>query len=350
MEEYLKHKKVLCLLPAGRGHGFFLELAEKYRLDKAKEHIEGFYATLKGKVEVEEEGKRKPASGAKVTVTDSKDDRTWEATADKDGKYKLEKVILHKSCSPFQIEGKHEGDSVDDSYQGPLEQPDKSKEHEKNLLIQPAAWEGTIAYRWKTTAQKGQSLVTAIVPGGKYKATESWRLWVKFKRDRGNQNVEIFAVSSARLESFASDLEATAMDMQNKGRRIEIEVADSASARSRKLTPEECSLELILNLKKRTYTLHGLLSVENIDSRMESSLRLTNTPGNYRDSEAEGGKADIKENINLEGSLEAIPPVLLKGQKDLLAELPPEMKDFLQTMGGSIETWMSWNLRASEKK
>ncbi len=350
MEEYLKHKKVLCLLPSGRGHGFFLDLAKKYKLDKAKEHIEGFYATLKGKVEIEDEGRKEPAAGAKVTVTDSKDGRTWTATADQDGKYEIQKAILHKNCSPFEIDGEAEGYSTNDAYQGPLEEPDKSKEHEKNLLIQPAAWEGTLVYRWENTAQKGKSLATAVLPGGDYRATESWRLWVKFKKDRANQNVEIYALSSARLETFASDLEATAMDLQNEGRRIEIEVADSASSRSRKLSPEECSLELVLNLKKKTYTLHGTIDVEDIEGGMKSSVELSNTPANYRDAESERAKADIKETINLEGNLAAVPPTLIKGQKDLFEELPPDMKKFLQTLGGEIKTWLSWNIKKSEKK
>ncbi|MCK4263543.1 MAG: hypothetical protein KAX27_01245, partial [Candidatus Aminicenantes bacterium] len=60
MEQYLKERKVLCDNPPDKGHYFFLKLAEKHDLPEAKEYIDGFYATLYGKVEIETEEGRKP--------------------------------------------------------------------------------------------------------------------------------------------------------------------------------------------------------------------------------------------------------------------------------------------------
>ncbi|NSW95733.1 MAG: hypothetical protein HPY62_13580 [Bacteroidales bacterium] len=42
----------------------FINLAEQYGLDEAKEHMKGFYATIKGKVEKENNGIRQPVAGA----------------------------------------------------------------------------------------------------------------------------------------------------------------------------------------------------------------------------------------------------------------------------------------------
>lgn len=141
MEEYLQEKKVLCDLPKEEGHYFFLKLAEDYDLPKAEEHIDGFYATIYGKVELDTIEGRKPARGAKVTVKSPKDKgapknrREWTTTTDDDGKYKMKDVILHKDCSPFEITAEHRNCEEKTEYIGPLEAPDSSYEYKKDLLI-----------------------------------------------------------------------------------------------------------------------------------------------------------------------------------------------------------------------
>ncbi len=141
MEEYLQEKKVLCDLPHDKGHYFFLKLAEKHDLPEAEEHIDGFYATIYGKVEIEAVEGRKPASGAKITVKAPKDKdapknrREWTTTTDEDGKYKMKDVILHKDCSPFEITAEYKDCKEEETFVGPLEEPDSSFEYKKNLVI-----------------------------------------------------------------------------------------------------------------------------------------------------------------------------------------------------------------------
>lgn len=110
-------------------------IAETDGTEKSVEYNEGFYGTLYGKVEVREFGVLKPAPGAKVVVNDYGE--TWTATADAQGNYEINGAILHKDCGPFKIYATWEGDRVDDTYEGPLEEPDKNYRHNKDLVIIP---------------------------------------------------------------------------------------------------------------------------------------------------------------------------------------------------------------------
>ncbi|MEN8178756.1 MAG: hypothetical protein ABFS39_09060 [Pseudomonadota bacterium] len=155
MNEY--YEDALCKIPPHdqkEGHKHFLELAREEELDDSIEHNEGFYGTLYGKVETIRDGVRRPADGAEVKVEDSGE--SWSVRADRDGNYEIKEIILHKECSPFDISAVHEGDWVNDTYDGPLEEPDKATRHEKNLLIEPKRqydWSGTISLTgWKRGA------------------------------------------------------------------------------------------------------------------------------------------------------------------------------------------------------
>jgi hypothetical protein len=141
MNRYLM--EALCLLQ--KGHQWYIDLASQYGLDNAREYIEGFYATLYGKVEVQVGEGRTPASGTKVVVTDPHDGRTWETSADEDGSYEIKEVILHELCSPFDIKGEYQDATVESSYTGPLTEPNESKRHEKNLIFN---WELEMEIRW----------------------------------------------------------------------------------------------------------------------------------------------------------------------------------------------------------
>jgi hypothetical protein len=145
MEEF--YKDVMCKNPSDPGHKWYHELAEEYHLDKAIEHNEGFYATIYGKVEVQRGEEREPAPGASVRVYASKDDQEWATTANEDGEYEMERVLLHKDCGEFEISAEYKGDRVDDSYDGPLEEPDTAYEFEKDLLIAPKTWKGTVTIK-----------------------------------------------------------------------------------------------------------------------------------------------------------------------------------------------------------
>jgi hypothetical protein len=161
MEEYLED--TLCL-KQDLGHKHYLELAKQYQLRKAQEYIEGFYAKLKGTVWIEEaEGRRKPAKGAMVTVVDPRDGTTWKATADAEGKYEIEKGLLHNHkgkddenrCPKFEISAELGGDRVDDTYEGPLREPDRNAEHVKDLVIQRDRWLVTVTYTEEMTYAGG---------------------------------------------------------------------------------------------------------------------------------------------------------------------------------------------------
>ena len=112
-------------------------------------HIEGFYATIYGLVEVEKNKGREPAPGAFVRVFSPKDKQEWTTNADPKGKYRIKGVILHKKCSPFQISAEYQGDRVDTSYTGPLSEPDSSHKYEKDLLIKKKARPDTAILKGK---------------------------------------------------------------------------------------------------------------------------------------------------------------------------------------------------------
>ncbi len=142
MNEY--YEDALCKIPPHEyklGHKYFLQLAEEKDLEKSINYNKGFYGTLYGKVEILIDGSKEPAPGAKVTVDDY--DEIWKATADENGRYKIEKVILHKDCSPFDISARYKGYHVDDTYEGPLTKPDSTARYRKDLLIKPG-----INYKW----------------------------------------------------------------------------------------------------------------------------------------------------------------------------------------------------------
>ncbi len=148
MNQY--YEDALCKIPPHKekeGHKYFLDLAKEKELDDSIKYNEGFYATLYGKVEVFLDGIREPAAGAKVTVEDL--DETWTVTADAQGNYEIKAAILHKECSPFDIRAVHEGDWVEEKYEGILEEPDKGARHRVDLLIRPKPqyqWYGHITF------------------------------------------------------------------------------------------------------------------------------------------------------------------------------------------------------------
>ena len=137
MNEY--YKDSMCKSPpnkAGQGHrAFYGKIAREHHLQKSIDYNEGFYGTLYGKVEIETSEGRIAAAGAIVEVTAPSDGETWTTEADSEGNYEIKEVLLHKACSPFIITAQSGKDKVVDQYLGPLENPDPSYRHEKNLLI-----------------------------------------------------------------------------------------------------------------------------------------------------------------------------------------------------------------------
>lgn len=73
-------------------------------------------------------------------------ERKFFDLSDEGGNYKIEGALLHKSCGPFLITANGEGCYKQEEVPGPLEEPDKSYELEKNLLLEcgPEGYTGTI--------------------------------------------------------------------------------------------------------------------------------------------------------------------------------------------------------------
>jgi len=140
----------MCLAPPNvpkQGHrNFYRKLAQEYKLQKSVDYNKGFYGELYGKVEIEAKGNRVPAANAVVTVTIPNDGETRTAETDSEGNYEMEDVLLHKDCSPFKITAEHGQDKIVDSFDGPLEEPDPSYRHEKNLTIRKGDLLCTISY------------------------------------------------------------------------------------------------------------------------------------------------------------------------------------------------------------
>lgn len=151
MEEF--YKDSMCKMPPNgcdKGHRHYQKLAEQYHLPRAIEYNEGFYATIYGKVEVVSSSGRKPAEEAEVTVKAPLDGESWTGRTDKEGKYEIKKVLLHKECQPFEITARHGQDEAWDLFYGPLEKPDPSYRYEKNLEIRKGDILGrvSVSYDW----------------------------------------------------------------------------------------------------------------------------------------------------------------------------------------------------------
>jgi len=348
MQQYLQEKKVLCDLPPNKGHYFFLHLAEEYELPKAEEHIDGFYATIYGKVEIEAEKGRKPAVGAKVTARAPKDKdapknrREWTTTADEDGKYRMDGVILHKDCSPFEITAKYRDIEEETEYVGPLEEPDPYHEYEKDILIK-AVWEGTIESTFETGSKGDESLISSILlDKGEFKGKTNWKMDVVFKLDRGNKRVKIYGFKSARFRFF--DEVKGELELEEKGRKVTISGTDETKVRGRALSPSECNLELIIDLEKKKYKIEGLLRVANIPSEGEGRLKIDVEKIQRDERDSEEGMEEYTEQVFIEGRFLEESPVVLEGTVDEIEETPLEFREFLRDIAGEVSGKIRWKL------
>jgi hypothetical protein len=203
MEEY--YKDVLCFLPNDKSHKWYKELAEKYRLSEGIEHNEGFYAKLKGHVWADYGSEKKPAEGAHVIVTDPKDGTKWETDADQNGKYEIKRALLHAPkgkkgeprCPKFRISAEYQGDRVDDTYEGPLMDPDRSAEHTKDLTIKKRPrWRVELTYTMQFSGKEQSSELMTRMLGGSYSATV--KAGVEYVKTVGHE--QIYESKSAELD------------------------------------------------------------------------------------------------------------------------------------------------------
>jgi hypothetical protein len=363
MEQYLREKKVICQLPPGKGHSFFLNLAKQYKLPKAQEYIEGFYAVLKGKVEIEKEGVKKTAPGAKVTVTDTRDKYSWETTADSEGKYKIKGMILHKFCSPFPVTAEYDGYTEDTSYEGILEEPDKSKEDEFNIVITVDKWQGSISGESEFQSSPG-SATTQL--GGDYRTRRRWTLRVTLVREPTTEvqsesrrligmsfnypkTMEFWKVKTAVLE-YRDMMAGKLMDAKSQGVELKLDANETASG-SRILTAQECRLRLTVDKGRKTYKLSGHIDARQLPT--QGTTEFLHRLGDIKTkSRAPAETVDIKEEITVKGGFTGDDPLELSGSKDELADLEnesPEGAEFLTSLekavsGGVLKGKVNWNL------
>jgi hypothetical protein len=195
MNRYLKD--TLCLLP-DKGHIWYLELAEQYKLFAAKEYINGFYGTLKGRVWIEEGTSRRPADGAHVVVINPKDFTKWETDTDSDGKYTIKKALLHahadekgrQRCPKFEISATWQNCRGDDTFEGPLMRPKPDEVFEKDATITCI----------KNGEAKGTIIARQVTNIHRQSRTESTT-----SQEEGYREVEVTVQAKYELQSSSVD-------------------------------------------------------------------------------------------------------------------------------------------------
>lgn len=142
MEEF--YEDSMCKSPpndCSKGHTYYRELAEKYKLDRGRKYNKGFYGTIYGNVAIVTSSGRRPAEDALVKVISPLDGEIWTAYTDDKGNYTISQVLLHKECKPFEITAVHEMGEAKSFFEGPLEKPNPSYRFEKNLEIKSAEFD-----------------------------------------------------------------------------------------------------------------------------------------------------------------------------------------------------------------
>lgn len=341
------YKDVLCKDPPKKGHKWYLDEAKKYKLDDAIDHNEGFYATIYGKVEILTDEGKKPAPGAKVRVYAPLDDQEWTTTADGDGEYKIKYVILHKDCSPFDISAEYKGDKEETEFDGPLEEPDQSYEFEKDLLIKPEGWEGTIESTGTTVTKGDESLLGVLLGKGEAERQLSWNLDVVFKLDRGNERVRIYELKSAKFSY--SDTTEGEFKLETQVGKVRSGGSWLAKVEDRNLSPSECDLELIIDLKKKTYKIEGILYVKNITEEVKGEVEVDMSPIHGGEKDTGDQKIEYREEILIEGKFSEDNPDTLEGSLDENDEIPPEFMEFMESFVGKISGKTRWKLERKGK-
>jgi hypothetical protein len=313
--------------------------------------MEGFYATINGKIEKEKDGEKQPVPNAEVRFLAPDDNRTWTTRTDEAGNYRIEDVILHKSCSPFILSAEGEGCNKEEEVQGPLEEPDKSYELEKNLLLEceDGGFSGTISMYETMGAGEDQSLLAALTPGGEYNISKNWIIDLSFKPVGTTSKLLNYKVERATLMSFSDEYAQTMFRMEREGRRIEGRARETAEARGRSLSAAECDLRLIVDTVNGKYWLKGEINVEGIEIKGTDEVDIKVKPVNKEVDEDAEGTTGIDEEIEISGTFTTVNPgnlpEELKGTKDLLKDLPEEFREFMEDLGGAQTILMSWDLR-----
>ena len=244
-----------------------------------------------------------------------------------EGEDKSDTIIIYNSC-----------DILNEDVL-PLSQTQKNKEIARIEIR--CVWEGTISSRFGSSAEGDESLLTAIMPKSKYQGITNWKLDVVFKLDRGNERVKIYEIKSAKF-SYSGTLE---LDWKLKGKHGKFQTeGDWAAQEDRELSRSECDLELIIDLKKKTYKIEGLLYVKDITEKIKGQVELDMPPIHGGEKESDEQMIEHKEEILIEGKFSGESPEKLVGSLDEIKELPPEFVEFLEGMAGKVTGKIQWKL------
>jgi hypothetical protein len=245
-----------------------------------------------------------------------------------EGEDKSDTIIIYNSCDIL-----HE-DVL------PLSRTKKDKEIARIEIR--CVWEGTIESWFKLSSVGNQSLLTAMMPKSKYQGTTNWKLDVVFKLDRGNERVKIYKLESARFD-FLDQLEAEIL-MKSEAGKLQLTGEDEAEVGGRKLSTSECDLELIIDLKRKTYKIEGVLHVENIKVSADGRLIVDFGPIQHDQKDKDVGTTEYKEEILIERKFSDELPEKLEGSIDEWKELPPDFVEFTEALAGKVSGKIRWKL------
>jgi len=170
---------------------------------------------------------------------------------------------------------------------------------------------------------------------------------IVFKLDRGNDRAKIYELESARF-SF--------LDVGEGETRWETELgkvrsggSSLAQIKGRKLNRSECDLELIIDLKKKTYKIEGVLYVKNITEKVKGEFELDAPPIHGGQKDTGDQKIEHREEILIEGKFSEDHPKTLEGSIDEIKKTPPEFQEFLKAIVGEVSKKIRWKLEKKGK-
>jgi hypothetical protein len=166
--------------------------------------------------------------------------------------------------------------------------------------------------------------------------------------DRGNDRVRIYELKSASF-NFLDQLEAGIV-MQKPERKIQITGKDEAEVSGRKLSPSECNLELIFDMKKKKFKIEGILHVKNIRVTGDGRLIVDFGPIQHDEKEKGEGTTEYREEILIEGKFSEDSPEKLEGSRDEIKELPAEFLEFTEALAGKVSGKIRWKLERKGKR
>ena len=213
-------------------------------------------------------------------------------------------------------------------------------------------WEGTIASTGKIAekgvGKGGESLLAIGLVMGEAQSEVTWELDVVFKLDRKNDRVKIYELKSAKF----SFLDTTEGETKLEGEPGTMRSGGSwlAKVENRKLSPSECYLELIIDRKKKTYKIEGLLHVKNITEKVKGEFELDMPPLHGEEKDSGDQQVDYREEILIEGKFSGDSPVKLEGSREMKDDIPPEFMEFMEAFVGNVSGTIRWSLKQKGKQ